>query len=107
MKLLLCFVTVALAAQAGEFVVLSNGFRIHADSHSRDGPVVRLQTSQGVIEIQASTVAAFEQEDYVCRRLRPLLHPRLRKAPTSEHLTPQELVTQAAASRRSASRDRP
>ena len=33
-KLVLCFVAVALAAQAGEFVVLSNGFRIHADSHS-------------------------------------------------------------------------
>ena len=54
-KLLLCFVTVALVAQAGEFVVLSNGFRIHADSHIADGAVIRLQTSQGVIEIQAGT----------------------------------------------------
>ena len=53
MKLFLCFVAVALTMQAGEFVVLSNGFRIHADSHTADGPLVRLQTSQGVIEIQA------------------------------------------------------
>ena len=71
-KLLLSFVAVALAAQAGEFVVLSNGFRIHADSHIADGSVIRLQTSQGVIEIQASTVAAFEQEDYIAPLLNAL-----------------------------------
>src|ERR1700723_4729652 len=63
-KLFLCFVSVALLAQAGEFVVLSNGFRIHADSHAADGSVIRLETSQGVIEIQASTVASFEEEEY-------------------------------------------
>jgi soluble lytic murein transglycosylase-like protein len=93
-KLALCFVTVALAAQAGEFVVLSNGFRIHVDSHSADGPVVRLQTSQGVIEIQASTVASFEQEEYVPP---PPAPAAVSPAPTSDlKLTPQELVTQAA-----------
>ena len=70
-KLVLCFVTVALASQAGEFAVLSNGFRIHADSHTADGPVIRLQTSQGVIEIQANTVASFEQEDYVAPSAAP------------------------------------
>jgi len=59
-KLALCFITVSLAASAGEYVVLSNGFRIHADSHSSDGAVIRLQTSQGVIEIPAAKVATFE-----------------------------------------------
>jgi soluble lytic murein transglycosylase-like protein len=91
MKLLLCFVAVALAAQAGEFVVLSNGFRIHADSHSSDGPVIRLQTNQGVIEIQADTVAAFEQEDYA-----PPVVPAAIPAAQPANLTPQELITQAA-----------
>jgi soluble lytic murein transglycosylase-like protein len=93
MKLLLCF-AVALAAQAGEFVVLSNGFRIHADSHSSDGPVIRLQTNQGVIEIQANTVAAFEQEDYTP----PAAAPSPATAPIAPkaELTPQELITQAA-----------
>src|ERR1700692_1908099 len=62
-KLVRCLLSITLAASAGEYVVLSNGFRIHADSHSTDGTVVQLQTSQGVIQIQASTVAAFEQED--------------------------------------------
>ena len=98
MKLLLCFVTVALAAQAGEFVVLSNGFRIHADGHATDGPLVRLQTSQGVIEIQASTVASFEQEEYVPPPPAPAaVSPAPSPGATPDlKLTPQELVTQAA-----------
>jgi len=91
-KLLPCFLAVALAAQAGEFVVLSNGFRIHAQSHTSDGPVIRLETNQGVIEIQADSVASFEQEDYTGPA------PAAAPAPALIHpdLTPQELVTQAA-----------
>jgi soluble lytic murein transglycosylase-like protein len=97
MKLLLCFVTVALVAQAGEFVVLSNGFRIHADSHTADGPVIRLQTSQGAIEIQASTVAAFEQEDYTAPALTPATLVASAAAPAiAIALTPHELITRAA-----------
>jgi soluble lytic murein transglycosylase-like protein len=96
MKLLLCFVTVALAAQAGEFVVLSNGFRIHADSHTADGPVIRLQTSQGVIEIQASTVAEFEQEEYTAPVAAASSAPEPPKTAPAPNLTPQELVTRAA-----------
>jgi len=93
-KLFLCFVAVALVAQAGEFVVLSNGFRIHADSHIADGSVIRLQTSQGAIEIQASTVAAFEPEDYTAPALTPA--PVAPAAAPPIVLTPQELVTRAA-----------
>ena len=94
-KLLLCFVTVALASQAGEFAVLSNGFRIHADSHTTDGPLIRLQTTQGVIEIQASTVASFEQEDYAAPPT-PSPTPTLPTARPTPQLTPKDLVTQAA-----------
>ena len=93
-KVVLCFVGAALLAQAGEFVVLSNGFRIHADSHSTDGPVIRLQTNQGVIEIQASTVAQFEPEDYTAPTV-PAVAPAP-KPPVVAELTPQELVTRAA-----------
>jgi soluble lytic murein transglycosylase-like protein len=92
-KLFLCFLTVAALGQAGEFVVLSNGFRIHADSHVADGSVIRLQTSQGVIEIQAGTVAAFEQEDYTTPLAPPAAVPVAPPPPTP---TPQELVTRAA-----------
>ncbi|MGA2879675.1 MAG: lytic transglycosylase domain-containing protein [Bryobacteraceae bacterium] len=95
LKLFLCFVVVAFAAQAGELVVLLNGFRIHADGHTADGSVIRLQTSQGMIEIQASTVAAFEQEEYTA----PAAVPAVPAAPQSTLRpgpTPQELITQAA-----------
>jgi soluble lytic murein transglycosylase-like protein len=94
MKLALCFVAVALVAQAGEFVVLSNGFRIHADGHTADGSVIRLQTSQGAIEIQASTVAAFEQEDYAAPVFTPATPAPAAAPPIA--LTPQELITRAA-----------
>jgi soluble lytic murein transglycosylase-like protein len=94
MKLVLCFVAITIGAQAGEFVVLSNGFRIHADSHSADGPVIRLQTSQGAIEIQANTVASFEQEDYTT----PVSStaPTPAPPPNPVALTAQELVNRAA-----------
>ncbi len=95
-RLLLCFVAIALAAQAGEFVVLSNGFRIHADSHTADGPVIRLQTSQGVIEIQASTVASFEQEEYAAPAAAPAVVPEAPQNVPLPGLTPQELITRAA-----------
>jgi soluble lytic murein transglycosylase-like protein len=94
-EFVLCLLTVSVTASAAEYVVLSNGFRIHAESHSTDGGVVRLQTSQGVIEIQASTVAAFEQEDYTPP---PPMPPKpAEPAPEIQpKLTPKELVTRAA-----------
>ena len=82
-------------ASAGEYVVLSNGFRIHTDSHVTDGAVVRLQTSKGVIELQASSVASFEKEDYTPPPPEPPKAPEP-VADTQPKLTPQELVTLAA-----------
>ena len=90
-KLLLSFLLVTSLAQAGEYVVLENGFRIHADSHTADGSLLRLQTDQGVIEIQASLVVGFEEEDYVP----PPPAPRPAK-PIADTATPQELVQRAA-----------
>jgi hypothetical protein len=63
-KLLTWLILIAMPAAAGEFAVLSSGFRIHADRHERDGRVVRLYTKEGVTELPASAVTAFEEEDY-------------------------------------------
>lgn len=92
-RVLLGAISLALAAQAGEFAVLSNGFRIHADSHTLDGALIRLETNQGVIEIPASSVASFEQEDYKTPPAAPAS-----PAPAQLHpnLTPQELINRAA-----------
>ena len=97
MKLVLSLLTVSVIAQAGEYAVLSSGFRIHADSHVIEEGMVRLQTSQGVIEIPAKTVAKFETEEYT-----PPPPPVASKAAepaaaAPENLTPAELITRAAA----------
>ena len=97
MKLLLSLAITTWIATAGEYAVLSNGFRIHADSHATEGSVVRLRTSQGVIELQASMVAGFETEEYTPPPPPP---PAVAAQPPAvevrQPLTPQELVTRAA-----------
>jgi soluble lytic murein transglycosylase-like protein len=67
-KLFLSLIFVALAAAlpayGGEYAVLSNGFRIHADRHETAGSSVRLYTKDGVTEMPAASVASFEAEEY-------------------------------------------
>jgi soluble lytic murein transglycosylase-like protein len=101
MKLFLCLLSATLTATAGEYVVLTNGFRIHADSHVADGSTVRLTTSQGVIELQASTVSSFETEEYTPPPPPPppaqvAAKPVVPVVEVSRQLTPQELITRAA-----------
>jgi soluble lytic murein transglycosylase-like protein len=55
----------AASAWAGEYAVLSTGFRIHADHHERDAVLVRLFTKDGVTELPAGSVLAFEPEEFV------------------------------------------
>ena len=99
MKLFLSLLLATLTASAGEYVVLTNGFRIHADSHVAEGSTVRLTTTQGVIELQANTVSAFETEDYTPPPPPPAQVPAKVAAAVvdvNRPLTPQELVTRAA-----------
>jgi soluble lytic murein transglycosylase-like protein len=107
MKLLLSLLALTLTATAGEYIVLSNGFRIHADSHVQDGAVLRLKTSQGVIEMQANAVASIETEEYTPPVPPPAPPPAAPKPPDLavqeqrqviplSPLTPRELVTRAA-----------
>lgn len=49
---------------AGEYAVLRTGFRIHVDSHERAGELIRLHTREGVTEIPAAAVIAFEAEEF-------------------------------------------
>jgi soluble lytic murein transglycosylase-like protein len=63
-KLIFAIVLVS-PAFAGEYAVLSTGFRIHAERHEVEGSNVRLFTTDGVIEFPATSVASFEAEEYV------------------------------------------
>jgi soluble lytic murein transglycosylase-like protein len=59
------FTLLALAggAQAGEYAVLTNGFRIHADRHDVEGTRVKLFIGGGMTEFAAEEIASFEQEE--------------------------------------------
>jgi soluble lytic murein transglycosylase-like protein len=102
MKLFLSLLLAAFTASAGEFVVLTNGFRIHADSHVAEGSTVLLTTSQGVIELQANTVSAFETEEYtpppppVAVQAVPLPATVKEVVVDPRSLTPREMITRAA-----------
>jgi soluble lytic murein transglycosylase-like protein len=56
---------IALPLWAGESVVLATGFRLHADRHEISGDVARIYSDTGIIEIRASAIAAYEQDELV------------------------------------------
>jgi soluble lytic murein transglycosylase-like protein len=56
-------VLITVPALAGEYLVLGNGFRIHAERHETDGDVVRVYDRGGISELPAASVASFEQEE--------------------------------------------
>ena len=97
MRALFFLLSCSIAASAGEYALLSNGFRIHADSHSTEGALIKLNTAQGVIELPAGTVTGFEKEEYTPPP--PAAIAQQPPAPAEEadrSLTPKELVTRAA-----------
>jgi soluble lytic murein transglycosylase-like protein len=65
LKLFLSLILLGSPLLAGEYAVLSTGFRLHAERHERIGSTMRLYTKQGVTELPAGLVASFEQEEYV------------------------------------------
>jgi soluble lytic murein transglycosylase-like protein len=48
---------------AGEYAVLGNGFRLHADRHEVDGSTVRLYAGDGLTEMPAGSIARFEADE--------------------------------------------
>lgn len=86
----------ASAVFAGEYAVLDNGFRIHADSHSVDGDIVQLKTAQGVIQVPANSVRAYEVEEYTPPPPPPPPPTVVPIATPEPKLSPHELVTRAA-----------
>jgi soluble lytic murein transglycosylase-like protein len=97
----LAALTVLMTAQvwAGEYVVLGTGFRLHAERHEVDGGTVRIFSGRGVVEMPATAVASYEQEELAAPvEPPPAQTPTVRQdpAPESKPLTPQELASQAA-----------
>jgi soluble lytic murein transglycosylase-like protein len=92
---LIAALLVALPAFAGEYAVLSTGFRIHADRHETDGATVKLFTKDGLIELPSVTVASFEQEEAMPAPVAAPVAVRM-PAPAAKSLDPKTLVREAA-----------
>ncbi len=63
MRWILAVCLSAAAANAGEYAVLTSGFRLHAARHERMGDTVALICGAGRIEIPAADIAGFEAEE--------------------------------------------
>lgn len=81
---------------AGEYAVLSTGFRIHADRHEVDGSNVRLFTKDGMIEVPSSSVNGYENEEYVASVDPPAAPAVAPSVSTPKSTDPKTLVQEAA-----------
>jgi soluble lytic murein transglycosylase-like protein len=97
MKAIFILLAITASASAGEYAILANGQRIHAERHESDGELVRLITRTGSIEFKACQVTGFEQEEYVPP---PPPTPAVPQPPppvtATRPPTPRELITLAA-----------
>jgi soluble lytic murein transglycosylase-like protein len=87
----------ALPACAGEYAVLDNGFRLHADRHETDGSTIRLYADGGVTQIPTHSVDHFEAEEVLAAALVAApaeVRPVQAKVPAAQ--TPEELASAAA-----------
>ena len=56
-------VLLSASASAGEYAVLTNGFRLHAERHEVSGETVKLYEGTGITAIPVSQIAVFEVEE--------------------------------------------
>jgi soluble lytic murein transglycosylase-like protein len=82
-------------AWAGEYVVLDNGFRLHADRHEQAGATVRIYDGAGIEEISASRVSGYEPEETIAAA--PAASDAAKSVLMDHVETPAELAHQAAA----------
>ncbi|HKD06334.1 MAG TPA: lytic transglycosylase domain-containing protein [Bryobacteraceae bacterium] len=86
----------AAPVSAGEYAVLSNGFRVHADRHETDGSLVRLYSDGGFTQMPAANISRFEQDDLATPPPAAPLEPT--QAAPAPHLiaVPTDLAADAA-----------
>jgi Transglycosylase SLT domain len=82
---------------AGEYVVLGNGFRLHADRHEVDAGTVRIFSGSGVVEMPVTAIAGYEQEEIAATGGLPAVVAVAPIPPAAaKPETPAELAAQAA-----------
>ena|SRR5690242_12289175 len=84
-----------LPLQAGEYAVLANGFRLHADRHEVDSGTLRLYTDGGLTEMPVASVLRFEAEENLSPA--PITSGTAASGPIAElPASPRELAAAAA-----------
>lgn len=91
MRCLVLSVCLAAPLFAGEYAVLQSGFKLHAERHETDGSTVRLFTADGAVEMPASQIAGFEEEEYTPPKPEQAAVPR-----STPPQSPEQLVENAA-----------
>jgi len=84
----------ALPLSAGEYAVLGNGFRLHADRHESDGSFVKLYSEGGMTQMPASAIDHFETEEEVVKP--PAEEPPAPPAPPVAMKPEEDIAAQAA-----------
>jgi soluble lytic murein transglycosylase-like protein len=96
LRLVLLTLGLVLPALAGEYAVLSTGFKIHAERHGRAGDHIRLFTKSGEMSLPADQVQGFEVEEYVPPPPPAPAPVAATPAPAAMAFSPKDLVEQAA-----------
>ena len=90
----------ALPSWAGEYVVLCNGFRLHADRHEVTGDMVQIFSSGGMTEMAVTAISGYEREEIPTPVPAPPAAPQPValpiSLPASPPLTPADLASLAA-----------
>jgi len=93
MRLPVFILLIAGTATAGEYALLANGSRLHADRHETEAGKLRLYMGGGFVELDAAQVQGFEAEEPAPAAVKPVSStPSTPAAPA----TPQELADRAA-----------
>src|SRR5712692_4939671 len=108
-RLLKLFVLAGIAGScfAGEYAVLSTGFRLRVDRHEANGAQVRQYSNGGFTEMPASQIAGYEAEEQTAKAPEsytkvsldtnlPPPAPEANKESPDARESPQALVTAAA-----------
>jgi len=88
----LALILAALPAFGGELAVLSSGMKLRADRHEQEGTQIRLFHNGGVIEVPATLVTGFEQEEVAPA---PLI-AEVPEVKVSLSQSPKEMLREAA-----------
>jgi soluble lytic murein transglycosylase-like protein len=82
------------SAAAGEYAILSSGFRLHVERHEQTGDSVTLYAEGGKMELPASEISAFEHEEAVPQRAAS--PEAVEPPPAAPPSDPKALVSEAA-----------